>query len=170
MAALTYAGYCRPARGVGGDYYDFLALSGGRLGLAIGDVSGKGVPAALLMASLQASVRGQSQAEAGRVAELMTNINRLVCDATPENRYATFFYAQFDPATLKLVYTNGGHNPPMLLRGGAVLRLEAGGPPVGLFRLSPYVQVQLLPGDVLVLYTDGVRPKIRRRKSGAKMP
>ena len=158
VAALTYAGYCRPARGVGGDYYDFLALSGGRLGLAIGDVSGKGVPAALLMASLQASVRGQSQAEAGHVSELMTNVNRLVCDATPDNRYATFFYAQFDPGTRKLVYTNGGHNPPMLLRGSEVLRLEAGGPPVGLFRLSPYVQAetQLLAGDVLVFYTDGV--------------
>src|SRR5207302_3674163 len=78
---LEYAGHCRPARGVGGDYYDFLSLASGRLGLAIGDVSGKGVPAALLMASLQASVRGQSQAASGNVAELMTNVNRLVCDA-----------------------------------------------------------------------------------------
>jgi sigma-B regulation protein RsbU (phosphoserine phosphatase) len=158
VPALRYAGYCRPARGVGGDYYDFLALSSGRLGLAIGDVSGKGVPAALLMASLQASVRGQSQAEAGRVAELMTNVNRLVCDATPENRYATFFYGQFDPATRRLVYTNGGHNAPMLLRGDAVQRLEAGGPPVGLFRFSRYVQeeIQLEPGDLLLLYTDGI--------------
>ena len=117
--------------------YDFLALTSGRLGLAIGDVSGKGVPAALLMASLQASVRGQSQGVPGHVAELMTNVNRLVCDASPENRYATFFYAQFDPATRRLVYTNGGHNPPMLIRGSEVLRLENGGPPVGLFRFSP---------------------------------
>jgi len=158
VSTLTYAGHCRPARGVGGDYYDFLALSSGRLGLAIGDVSGKGVPAALLMASLQASVRGQSQTEDGRVAELMSNVNRLVCDASPENRYATFFYAQFEPSTLKLIYTNGGHNPPILLRGGEVLRLEMGGPPVGLFRMSPYVQdeIQLQAGDLLVLFTDGI--------------
>jgi sigma-B regulation protein RsbU (phosphoserine phosphatase) len=158
VPALEYAGHCRPARGVGGDYYDFLALSSGRLGIAIGDVSGKGVPAALLMASLQASVRGQSQSDSGNVAQLMTNVNRLVCDASPENRYATFFYGQFDPVTRRLVYSNGGHNAPMLLRDSEVLRLEAGGPPVGLFRPSRYEQdeVQLQPGDLLVLYTDGV--------------
>jgi len=157
VPALEYAGHCRPARGVGGDYYDFLALSDGRLGLAIGDVSGKGVPAALLMASLQASVRGQSQTGSD-VAGLMTNVNRLVCGASSENRYATFFYAQFEPATRRLVYTNGGHNPPMLLRGSAVLRLETGGPPVGLFQLSRYEQgeIELQPGDLLILYTDGV--------------
>ncbi len=158
IAALEYAGHCRPAQGVGGDYYDFLALASGRLGLAIGDVSGKGVPAALLMASLQASVRGQSQSSDSNVAGLIATVNRLVCDASPENRYATFFYAQFDPATRKLTYTNGGHNPPMLVRGSEVVHLEVGGPPVGLFRLSAYEQdeVQLEPGDLLVLYTDGI--------------
>jgi sigma-B regulation protein RsbU (phosphoserine phosphatase) len=158
IPALEYAGYCRPARGVGGDYYDFLALASGRLGLAIADVSGKGIPAALLMASLQASVRGQSQADSSHVAELMSNVNRLVCDASPENRYATFFYAQFDPATRRMVYTNGGHNPPILLRGTEVIRLEAGGPPVGLFRFSGYQQeqIELQPGDLLVMFTDGV--------------
>jgi sigma-B regulation protein RsbU (phosphoserine phosphatase) len=158
VAELSYAGYCRPALGVGGDYYDFLALAGGRFGLAIGDVSGKGVPAALLMASLQASVRGQSMGETGRVADLMSNVNRLVCDATPENRYATFFYAQYDPATRRLVYTNGGHNPPMLIRGGELIRLEEGGPPVGLFRIAPYTQAEcrLEPGDLLVCFTDGI--------------
>jgi len=157
VAALEYAGHCRPARGVGGDYYDFLALSSGRLGLAIADVSGKGIPAALLMASLQASVRGQSQAGVN-VAELMAQVNRLVFDASPENRYATFFYGQFDPATRRLIYTNGGHNAPILLRGAEVLRLETGGPVVGLFRASTYEQeeIQLLPGDLLVLYTDGI--------------
>jgi sigma-B regulation protein RsbU (phosphoserine phosphatase) len=158
VAALEYAGHCRPAQGVGGDYYDFLALTSGRLGIAIGDVSGKGVPAALLMASLQASVRGQSQAEGGHVAELMTNVNRLVCDASPENRYATFFYGQFDPATRRLIYSNGGHNAPIVLRGTEVLRLECGGPPVGLFRPSRYEQeeIELRPGDVLILFTDGI--------------
>jgi sigma-B regulation protein RsbU (phosphoserine phosphatase) len=158
VAALEYAGYCRPARGVGGDYYDFLALSNGWLGLAIADVSGKGVPAALLMASLQASVRGQSQATAGDVASLMTNVNRLVYDTSPDNRYATFFYGQFDPASRRLVYTNGGHNPPMLLRASQVILLETGGPVVGLFPKSEYQQdeIQLVPGDLLVLYTDGI--------------
>jgi len=155
---LQYAGHCRPARGVGGDYYDFLALANGRLGLAIGDVSGKGIPAALLMASLQASVRGQSQSGSEKVAELVANVNRLVCDASPENRYATFFYGLFDPATRKLAYSNGGHNPPILLRGDGVLRLEKGGPPVGLFRFAQYAQdeVELAPGDLLVLFTDGI--------------
>jgi sigma-B regulation protein RsbU (phosphoserine phosphatase) len=158
VAALEYAGHCRPASGVGGDYYDFLALSSGRLGLAIGDISGKGIPAALLMASLQASVRGQSLGSGNDIAGLMNNVNQLVFDASPANRYATFFYAQFDPATRRLVYTNGGHNPPMLLRGADVIRLEAGGPPVGLFRPARYQQaeIQLEPGDLLLCYTDGI--------------
>ena len=162
IATLEYAGHCRPASGVGGDYYDFLALANGHLGLAIGDISGKGVPAALLMASLQASVRGQSQGlnAEGRpdIAGLMTNVNRLVFDASPQNRYATFFYAQFDPLTRVLTYTNGGHNPPMLIRGEEILRLEAGGPPVGLFRPSRYQQAELAltTGDLLILYTDGI--------------
>ena len=158
IPALEYAGHCRPASGVGGDYYDFLALSNGRLGLAIGDISGKGIPAALLMASLQASVRGQSLSSGNDIAGLMTNVNRLVFDASPSSRYATFFYAQFDPATLRMVYTNGGHNPPMLLRGNDVIRLEPGGPPVGLFRPAQYEQaeIQLAAGDLLLLYTDGM--------------
>jgi sigma-B regulation protein RsbU (phosphoserine phosphatase) len=158
VAALEYAGHCRPASGVGGDYYDFLALTSGRLGLAIGDISGKGIPAALLMASLQASVRGQSLSSGNDIAGLMTNVNRLVYDASPENRYATFFYCQFDPVTRILVYTNGGHNPPMLLRGDEVIRLETGGPPVGLFRPARYQQaeVQLASGDLLLFYTDGI--------------
>lgn len=162
IPALEYAGHCRPARGVGGDYYDFLALSSGRLGLAIADVSGKGIPAALLMASLQASVRGQSQSTGpgGQpdVAGLMANVNLLVCEASASNRYATFFYGQFDPATRKLVYTNGGHNPPIVLRGSEVLLLETGGPPVGLFPMSRYQQDEIVlePGDLLILYTDGV--------------
>jgi sigma-B regulation protein RsbU (phosphoserine phosphatase) len=162
VATLEYAGHCRPASGVGGDYYDFLALANGHLGLAIGDISGKGVPAALLMASLQASVRGQSQGlnAQGRpdIAGLIANVNRLVYDASPQNRYATFFYAQFDPATRVLTYTNGGHNPPMLIRGDEILRLEAGGPPVGLFRPARYEQAEitLTTGDLLILYTDGI--------------
>ena len=110
------------------------------------------------MASLQASVRGQSLGTSDDIAGLVTNVNQLVYDASPENRYATFFYAQFDPATRRLIYTNGGHNPPMLLRGLEVILLEIGGPPVGLFRPARYKQaeVQLEAGDVLVFYTDGI--------------
>jgi sigma-B regulation protein RsbU (phosphoserine phosphatase) len=157
IVSLDYAGHCRPAQGVGGDYYDFLALSDGQLGLAIADISGKGIPAALLMASLQASVRGQSQGT-GDVASLMTNVNRLVYEASPANRYATFFYAQFDPRTRRLIWSNGGHNPPILLRGGEVIRLETGGPVVGLFPRSSYEQdaIVLQVGDLLIFYTDGM--------------
>jgi sigma-B regulation protein RsbU (phosphoserine phosphatase) len=86
------------------------------------------------------------------------NVNRLVFDASQSNRYATFFYCQFDPATRKLVYTNGGHNPPVALRGGEAIALDTGGPPVGLFRDAQYEQaeVQLETGDLLVFFTDGI--------------
>src|SRR6185437_7459387 len=113
VAGLDCFGYCRPARGVGGDYYDFLDLPEGRIGIAIGDVSGKGIAAALLMASLQASLRGQAMAGNRDLASLMRNVNKLVYDASPGNKYATFFYGEFDPATREFDYVNGGHNPPL---------------------------------------------------------
>lgn len=157
VASLDYAGHCRPALGVGGDYYDFLSLPGGQLGLAIADISGKGIPAALLMASLQASVRGQSQGP-GDVSGLLTNVNSLVYEASPASRYATFFYARFDPRTRRLTWSNGGHNPPILLRGDEVIRLETGGSVVGLFPSCKYEQdaIALETGDLLILYTDGM--------------
>ncbi len=158
IPGLVYDGRCRPALGVGGDYYDFLALPNGALGLAIGDVSGKGVPAALLMASLQASLRSQAIDGRADLARLMQNLNTLIYNATPANRYATFFYAQFDPYSRLLSYVNGGHNPPLLFRGADVIRLEEGGPVVGLFPPASYTQasIGLLPGDTLVMFTDGV--------------
>ena len=158
VAGLDIAGRCRPAQGVGGDYYDFLELPDGSLGIGIGDVSGKGIPAALLMASLQASLRGQTIAGSADLAKLMTNVNKLIYDTSPANRYATFFYGQYEPGTRRLTYVNGGHNPPMVFRDGEVLRLEEGGPVVGLFKPSRYSQaaVTLSPGDVLVLFTDGI--------------
>jgi sigma-B regulation protein RsbU (phosphoserine phosphatase) len=158
IEGLEYAGACRPALGVGGDYYDFLALGGGRLGVAIGDVSGKGMPAALLMASLQASVRGQAQSGTVSLARLMEIVNRLVFDASAENRYATFFYAEYDAGARRLRYVNAGHNPPMLLRGAEVVRLETGGPVVGIFRDACYQEgdLPLEAGDALVLFTDGI--------------
>jgi phosphoserine phosphatase RsbU/P len=155
---LDYAAKCRPARAVGGDYYDLFALPGERLGISVGDVSGKGIPASLLMASLQAFVRGQAFISNQTVSKLISNVNQLVYQASPDGQYATFVYAQYDAATRKLIYSNGGHNPPILLRDGKVYRLNKGGPPVGLCEEAEYEEseVQLLPGDLLVLFTDGI--------------
>ena len=158
IAGIDCWGFCRPARGVGGDYYDFIDLPDGRLGIAIGDVSGKGIAAALLMASLQASLRGQTMAGIQDLAELMRNVNKLVYDASQSNRYATFFYAEFDPKTRELAFVNAGHNPPVILRGAEVMRLEACGPVVGLLPSVEYTMdtCQLRPGDVFIGYTDGI--------------
>ncbi|HTU48779.1 MAG TPA: SpoIIE family protein phosphatase [Bryobacteraceae bacterium] len=161
VRGLEFAGYCRPALGVGGDYYDFVHLDDGCLGIAIGDVSGKGIAAALMMASLQASLRGQTINPCSTLSEMIQHINRLVYEASAENRYATFFYAQYDPATRILRYVNAGHNPPILCRNGAsgeILRLEEGGMVLGLFPEFAYreTQVPLQPGDVVVAFTDGI--------------
>ena len=158
IRGIECAGYSRPARGVGGDYYDFLKLADGKLGLAIGDVSGKGIGAALLMASLQASLRSQVLSGPENLAVLMKNLNRLIYEASTSNRYATFFYAEYNPATHLVTYVNAGHNPPFVLRGGTVLKLEEGGPVVGLLPGACYEQgtCQLQAGDVLLLYTDGI--------------
>jgi len=163
LPGATVAGHCRPAQGVGGDYYDVFDLPDGRTGLAIGDVSGKGISAALLMASLRASLRGVTLDSPRDFANLMDKVNRLVFEASASNRYATFFFAAFDPATRKLDCVNAGHNPPILLRNGAdggmqVVRLEADGPVVGLLPIAPYTEQSLImmPGDLLLLYTDGI--------------
>lgn len=163
ITGIDYYGACRPALGVGGDYYDFLALPNGDLGIAIGDVSGKGIAAALLMASLQASLRGQALVGQGDLAQLMANVNQLVFDATPVNRYATFFYGQFHHNTRVFRYVNAGHNPPIVLRRTGdntihVIRLETGGPVVGLFPKAPYQEgaLSMEPGDIFVGFTDGI--------------
>ncbi|MGB9255296.1 MAG: SpoIIE family protein phosphatase, partial [Candidatus Korobacteraceae bacterium] len=162
IAGLAYAGACRSALGVGGDYYDFLALPGGKLGLAIGDVSGKGIAAALTMASLQASLRSEATRAPDNIAGLMSNVNRLLHEALASNRYATFFYGQYDPASRRLTYVNAGHNPPMLFHSSNgdchVSRLEASGTVVGLLDNATYQQaaVPLAPGDVFIAFTDGI--------------
>jgi len=155
---FDYCGACRPARHVGGDYYDFLALPEEVVGIAIGDVSGKGIPAALLMASLQASLRAQAPLRTLDLPGLVTSMNRLLYDLSSANRYATFFYAQLDTRRRALTYVNAGHNPPMLLRNGELLRLDVGGPAVGLLPETSYEQgsLALERGDLLVAYTDGV--------------
>lgn len=162
IAGLDFTGACRPALGVGGDYYDFLELPDGQLGIALGDVSGKGIGAALLMASLQASLRAEATRARSDLAALVGNVNRLVYQSSTSNRYATFFYAQYDPRRLMLTYVNAGHNPPMLFRKNGlppeVIRLEAGGTVVGLMESFPYQQetLQLAHGDVLLAFTDGI--------------
>lgn len=162
IEGIDFCGACRPALGVGGDYYDFLQLPNGHFGIAIGDVSGKGISAALLMASLQASLRGQAMQGTNDLASLMGNVNKLVYDASAENRYATFFYGQYEPETRALIYVNAGHNPPMIFRRNGdelkVIRLETGGPVVGLLPLFPYSQdkVTLESGDLFVGFTDGI--------------
>ena len=163
LQGATVAGHCRPALGVGGDYYDVFELSDGRTGLAIGDVSGKGIAAALLMASLRASLRGVTLDNPRDFAKLMDKVNRLVYEASASNRYATFFFAAYDPKTRRLDCVNAGHNPPIVLRRGLdgkteVLRLEADGPVVGLLEYAPYTEQTLLlmPGDLVLLYTDGI--------------
>lgn len=164
VEGLDYFGACRPALGVGGDYYDFLELPGGKFGLAIGDVSGKGIGASLMMASLQASLRGQAIHSGDDLASLMTHVNTLVYEASTTNRYATFFYSQYDPKTRMLSYVNAGHNPPFLLRPTGseieVIKLETGGPVVGMLpsMLARYEQgeMQLERGDMLVGFTDGI--------------
>jgi sigma-B regulation protein RsbU (phosphoserine phosphatase) len=162
IAGLDYFGRCRTALAVGGDYYDFLALPDGKLGVALGDVSGKGIAAALTMASLQASLRGDAMRTGNDIAGLMTRVNHMLYDASPEDRYATLFYAQYDPATRRVTYVNAGHCPPILLRSaaknGRVERLDqAGGTVVGLLKDCAYEQSEasLAPGDLLVIYTDG---------------
>src|SRR5580693_3199143 len=162
IAGLDYFGFCRTALGVGGDYYDFLALPDGKLGLALGDVSGKGIAAALTMASLQASLRADAMRAGNDIGSLITRVNAMLYDASTEDRYATLFYAQFDPANHRLSYVNAGHCPPILLRAhaknGTAERLDqAGGTVVGLLPECSYEQaeVTLAPGDLLVIYTDG---------------
>ncbi len=162
VQGLDFAGYCRPALGVGGDYYDFILLPDGCLGIAVGDVSGKGIAAALMMASLQASLRGQIIRPCATLSEMIQHVNRLVYEASAENRYATFFYAQYEPTTRILRYVNAGHNPPMLYRreagGERILRLDEGGTVIGLFPDFPYTEAQLAlqPGDIVIAFTDGI--------------
>lgn len=164
ITGLDYCGRCRPAREVGGDYYDFLELPHSNLGIAIGDVSGKGIGAALLMASLEASLR--SLASLGdEVAELIERVNRLIYEKSSANQYVTLFYGEYDPRACQLSYVNAGHNAPLVLRkSNQVFRLETGGPVIGLLQ-QPYKQdrISLAPGDLVVLFTDGVSESMNAR-------
>ena len=148
----------RPARAVSGDYFDVLKLSDSRLALCIADVSGKGMAAALLMSNLQAAVKSFAS---GTIppSELCDRVNRVISSNTADDRYITFFYCVIDSETKRLVYTNAGHNHPILIRrDGAEARLDKGGPVLGPFQQSSYEQgeIDLESGDSLVLFTDGI--------------
>jgi len=151
------SGVSFPSLAVGGDYFDFIPIAGGVL-LAVGDVSGKGLDAALAMSSLHASVRAQAQAERS-VGELVRQVNRYLCDHLPFNKFATLFCGVLDPTRHTLSFVNAGHNPPLLLHAdGSSEELMATGMPTGLVKEAEYdlVTLELRPGDVLLAYSDGV--------------
>ena len=156
---LVYAGICLPARTVGGDYYDFLNLGSRRLGLVLGDIAGKGMGAALLMANLQAAVRSQCATAWEQPERFLRSVNQLLYENTGEGSYATVFFAEYDDDTRKLRYSNCGHPPALLLRGDNSLeRLDATCTVVGLFENWDCAMEErvLAPGDAVLLYTDGV--------------
>jgi len=168
VKGLELYGVCKPARVVSGDYYDFLLLGDDRVAVVLGDISGKGISAALLMAAIQSSLRAQLQggcsvrgvagARALSTAEIVERLNRQLYESTSTEKYATFFCAEYDSATRRLTYTNAGHLPPVVFRQGRIERLDKGGTVVGLFSPMTYDQavIQLEPGDVLLAFTDGL--------------
>ena len=159
LKTVEYAGICLQARQVGGDYFDFLNLGPDRLGLIIGDVSGKGIAAALLMANLQASLRSQSSLAVDQPQALLRSVNRLFYDNTSDSAYASLLFADYDDATRRLRYANCGHLSGLLLRSdGSVELLGSTTTLLGLFEEWDCCmqEQELFPGDVLALYTDGV--------------
>lgn len=158
VAGLDIAGYNAPCRTVGGDYYDYIPYPDGLLGVALGDVSGKAMPAALLMTSLQARLRVLAE-QSTDVADVLTRLNRHTAANCPSNRFVTLFFGVVNPATGAVVYANAGHNPPVVVRrSGAVETLTGGGIIMGLFPTAVYdaFESRLEPGDVLVLFSDGI--------------
>ena len=168
IPGLELFGVCKPARVVSGDYYDFLRFGENRVGLVLGDISGKGISAALLMASIQSALHAQfynghssagiTQAVPLSAAEVIRRLNRQLFESTPREKYATFFYGIYDSETRKLTYTNAGHLPPFFFHDGRIDRLETGGTVVGLFGSVTYEQavVELEPGDTVLAFTDGL--------------
>jgi serine phosphatase RsbU (regulator of sigma subunit)/predicted enzyme related to lactoylglutathione lyase len=159
LKTLDYAGVCIQARHVGGDYYDFLALGNQRLGLVIGDIAGKGIAAALLMANLQANLRSQFALARDEPQLFLQSVNRLFFQNTTDSAYATVFFADYDDTARRLRYANCGHLSAIVLRhNGKVDWLHSTATVLGLFEEwdSPIKECQLSPGDTLALYTDGV--------------
>ena len=167
MRSLEYAGACVQTQRVGGDYYDFVDLGQDRLGLVIGDIAGKGMPAALLMANLQANLRSLCATAVEQPERLLQQMNRLFYDNTADNAYATFFYSEFDDRTCRLRYANCGHLPALLLRlDGGVERLHTTAAVLGLFTEweCHTAERRLAPGDLLAIYTDGITEAFNSRQ------
>ena len=159
LKTLEYAGVCRQARQVGGDYYDFLDLGSERLGFVIGDISGKGIAAALLMANLQANLRSQSAIAVDQPQRLLRSVNQLFCENTTDGAFATLFFAEYHDATRRLRYANCGHLAALLLRrDDSIERLESTATVLGVFKRwdCEISETQVSPGDILALYTDGI--------------
>ena len=159
LKTLEYAGICIQARKVGGDYYDFLDLGRERLGFVIGDISGKGIAAALLMANLQANLRSQCAIALDQPQRLMRSVNQLFCENTPDGSFATLFFAEYDDKAGRLRYANCGHLSALLLRSDNTLeRLDSTATVLGVFKEwdCEIGERQLHPGDTLALYTDGI--------------
>jgi phosphoserine phosphatase RsbU/P len=162
---LDYAGMCRPAHGVSGDFYDFFELPSGRFAMLLADVCGKGMPAALLAASLHTAVRACAPGADTHSGELVANVNRLLFDATAEDRFATMFYSVYDPGERTLAWTNAGHCEPWWLRMRRLCtRLESLTPPVGLLPEIEAAErtIRLAPGDLVLIVSDGI-PESRNR-------
>jgi sigma-B regulation protein RsbU (phosphoserine phosphatase) len=158
LPGLGLAAICRPARVVSGDYYDFIRVDPTSVGIAVADISGKGIFAALLMASLQAALRSRATLDGnGETSKLVSQLNDYLFKNTSDDRYATFFYATYDSETRTLTYTNAGHLAPFLVSDGRVQHLEQGGTVIGLFECAAFTQVTLpiSPGTLLVAFSDG---------------
>jgi phosphoserine phosphatase RsbU/P len=158
VPGLDLAGFNAPCRTVGGDYYGFVTYPGGRVGMALGDVSGKGMPAALMVMAFEARLRVLAEDE-DSAADVVSRLNKITCENCPSNRFITFFFGILDPAKGDLFYANAGHNPPFVVRAsGEVEVLQGGGPVLGILPMAPYGQdkARLAPGDLLVIYSDGV--------------
>jgi serine phosphatase RsbU (regulator of sigma subunit)/catechol 2,3-dioxygenase-like lactoylglutathione lyase family enzyme len=159
LKTLEYAGLCSQARQVGGDYYDFLNLGRERVGLVLGDISGKGIAGALLMANLQANLRSQCAVAWDEPQRLLRSVNQLFYDNTADNAYATLFFAEYDDQTQRLRYANCGHLSALLFRrGDTLVRLDSTCTVLGLFKEwdCAVADCHLTSGDTLALYTDGI--------------
>jgi sigma-B regulation protein RsbU (phosphoserine phosphatase) len=157
--SMDYSAHCRQVRALGGDCYEFMPLANERLALVVGDASGKGVAAALMIASVQSALRTAALLTGENLATLLKIVNLQAYASSLPDRYATVFYGVLDRATRTLRYVNAGHTPPIVLRrDGSIDTLEMGGAPVGMFFDSSYEEgvVQLDPSDVVITYTDGV--------------
>ncbi len=158
LPGIAYNAFCRPAKFVGGDYYDFLPMVDGCLVFTLGDVSGKGIAAAMLMASIQSSLRTQLLRPPDSIGRLLTDLNKAVHASSTADKYTTLFCGMIDPAHTTLTYVNAAHVSPLLIRNGTITKLDPTGMPLGMFGHVTYEQssVAIEPGDLIVVFSDGI--------------